>query len=133
MKYLLTYNAIIHRCNSKKSQSYKNYWGRWIKCEWNSVEEFYKDMWWSDNSLLEIDRIDNNGNYCKENCRWVTPKENCNNKRNTLYYKWEPLSLVCERLNLNRDSIQSRLHRWWNIVAAVEIPIKSQKWKKYKI
>ena len=40
--------------------------------EWSIINGFRSD--------LEIDRIDNNGNYCPENCRWITHKENCNNK-----------------------------------------------------
>jgi hypothetical protein len=126
----MCWRALKHRCDNNKSQSYINYWGRGIKCEWNSFDEFYNDMFPSWKKWLELDRIDNNWNYCKANCRWATSKENNNNRRNTIYYKWESLSLVCERLNLNKSSINSRLFKWWNINDAIEIPINFKKWNK---
>ena len=80
------YRQIKHRCSSKY---YKEYCWRWIKCLWNSFEEFKNDMyesylehikehWEKDTS---IDRIDVNGNYCKDNCRWATFEEQANNKQ----------------------------------------------------
>lgn len=80
------------RCNNKKNNRYNNYWGRGIKFLWNSFEEFYKDMWESyDIHVSEfgeknttIDRIDTNWNYCKDNCRRATMKEQQNNRSNNL-------------------------------------------------
>ena len=74
------------RCSNIKNISYKNYWGRWItySSDWNYFKLFYKDMINTYREWLEIDRIDNNWNYCKENCRWVTHKENNNNRRNNI-------------------------------------------------
>lgn len=79
------YRWMRSRCENIKVKDYKYYWGRAIKCEWKKFEEFYEDMkkWYKDN--LTIDRIDNNWNYCKNNCRWATMKEQAQNKRNTLY------------------------------------------------
>lgn len=82
---------ILGRCNSPKNASYKRYWARWISCLRNSFQEFYDDMideyiehwnkYWFDRKWTQLDRIDNNWHYCKENCRWVTAKENVNNRR----------------------------------------------------
>jgi hypothetical protein len=85
------------RCTNKKVATYKHYWERWITydAKRETFEWFYQDMkeWYSDN--LEIDRIDNNWNYSKENCRWVTHKENMQNYRkcNYITYKWKTLNL----------------------------------------
>jgi len=76
---------IRQRCNNSKSDSYKNYWWRWIKCLWKNFEEFYEDMkeWYSDE--LSIDRINNNWNYCKENCRRATARQQANNRRKSIH------------------------------------------------
>jgi hypothetical protein len=120
------YNNIKKRCNDKSSVRYKDYWWRWIKCEWNSFEEFYKDMSEGYKKWLQIDRIDNNWNYSKVNCRWTTNKENQRNKRNNILYKWKCLAYWCELFNLDYYYIKSRIRSWWSIENSLNIP----KWHK---
>jgi hypothetical protein len=74
---------IKQRCLNKNNKSYKNYGGRGIKvCDrWLNFESFWEDMKDGYKDNLTIDRIDNDGNYCKENCRWITHKEQQKNKR----------------------------------------------------
>lgn len=78
-----SWSCMKNRCLNKKHDKYHRYGGRGISIcnEWMDIINFYE---WSINNGwsngLEIDRINNNGNYEPNNCRWITHKENCNNK-----------------------------------------------------
>lgn len=109
------FSWIKSRCNNPKNKSYKNYWWRWIKCEWKNFWDFLRDMWEMYKEWLQIDRIDVNWNYCKENCRWVTNKENCNNRRNSIKYMWLSIEELWKILWLGYSCLYSRYKRHNNL------------------
>jgi len=117
---------IINRCENNKNIWYKNYGWRWIKCEWSNFEEFYRDMWYSYQEWLTIERIDNNWNYCSYNCCWATHKEQANNKRNNLNItvngKTQNLTQWCRELNLKYNTIHTRINKYgWSYKKALEL------------
>lgn len=111
-KIYKVFSGINSRCYNKNDNRYTSYWWRWIQCEWDSFEEFYIDMWDSYEEWLEIDRIDVNWNYCKNNCRWVTPLQNSRNKQNSIIVDWLCLSEYCQKNSLNYKRVLARINRW---------------------
>lgn len=91
------WQAMIKRCGEKNTNTYERYRGRGIvvRARWEKFENFREDMLEGYSDNLSIDRIDNDGNYCKENCRWATVEEQANNKRNNvkIVYKGVTVSL----------------------------------------
>jgi hypothetical protein len=92
------------RCSDRqKWRCNKYYFGKGIKCEWGSFEEFYNDMlpWYS--PWLSIDRIDWNLNYSKGNCRWATIEiQNSNRSSNIIVEWWVTLKKWVEN-NISKD------------------------------
>lgn len=125
------YWKIKERCYNPNHISYSRYGGRGIKMcdEWyNSYEAF--ESWSLENGFepnLQIDRIDNDGDYCPENCRWITKKENCRNRDNGkefVYHgeKYKCLSKFCEENNIDIELVNHRLNIGWTVEEAIDIP-----------
>lgn len=79
----LSWVAMKQRCLNPHHESYKDYGGRGIEIDsrWMNFDEFIFDMGKRPHGKT-LDRIDVNGNYCKENCRWATAKMQSRNRRN---------------------------------------------------
>ncbi len=125
--------GIKSRCYDKQSRSYRKYGQRGITVcqEWCDSYESFK-AWAMANGYtdeLTLDRKDNDGNYCPENCRWATQKEQQNNRRNNrlLTYNGETLtaSQWNERLGFTRGTVSQRLNKLgWSVEKALTTPIK---------
>lgn len=113
------------RCTNPNHKAYKNYGGRGISVcsRWlESVENFWADMGSSYRRGLELDRVDNNGNYEPANCRWATVRLNTCNKRNNKYIK-TPLGemLLCEASKISGIGHTTLSYRASKNVPAAEI------------
>lgn len=119
-----TYRAMRKRCESKNDIEYPNYGGRGITvCEgWETFDGFFADMGVRPKGET-LDRLDTDGNYCKENCRWSTPKEQAMNRRNSVTLtvdgvekhitEWADISGV------RWETIKGRISHGWDIEKAI--------------
>lgn len=102
------------RTKNKKYKGAKYYSSRGVECceEWETYLNFKE--WALNNGYndeLTLDRINVNGNYCPENCRWTTRKEQNRNKRNTLKYNGVPIAQLCEDFNIKYATLMQRVYR----------------------
>lgn len=113
------WHSMIQRCSNPEHVEWKRYGARGISvCErWLDFENFYADM--GDPPVgLSLDRKDNNGNYCKENCKWSTKNEQQRNRRDTRFVTFQgetkPIAAWAEQFGKKRKVVYSRIfcHGW---------------------
>ena len=112
---------INYRCNTSTSKDYKSYGAKGIRVVWSTYEQFKKDMGkqhdklFAINPRISLDRIDTNGNYSKENCRWTDSKTQMNNRNFCVYItyqeKKQTVSQWAEELGIKRFTIYARIRR----------------------
>lgn len=85
-----SWESMKQRCNNPKNKHFKNYGGRGIKvCEdWNSFDKFLLDIGNKPGKQYSLDRLDVNGNYCKENCQWSNRYTQDRNRRISVYLEY---------------------------------------------
>lgn len=110
------WTGMLTRCRNKNDPGFRNYGARGISvCErWEDFANFLADMGERPTGL-SLDRIDVDGPYSPENCRWATTKEQMRNRRDNTHLlingTLEVLADVAERTGLHRSTITSRLRK----------------------
>ena len=117
-----SYKGMMDRCYNKNVSNYHLYGGRGITVcdEWKNIEEFEKWLKGTDyRKGLTLERIDVNGNYSPQNCRWATKKEQANNRRNTKYLTYNgmthTISEWADITGINRSTLNNRVYRGWDV------------------
>ncbi len=123
------------RCYKSNTISYKNYGGRGIQvCDkWIDKDRgffnFYNDLGKRPSLGYSLERIDVNGNYCPENCKWATRKEQSRNKRNSILItyndKTQCLKDWSKETGIHYNTVFYRLFRGWPISKVFTHPIQS--------
>lgn len=126
------WDAMKQRCLNQKNNNYHRYGARGIMVceEWrNNFKAFYD--WAMGNGYtddLTIDRIDNDGNYCPENCRWATLHEQNRNRRTsrmiTFNGKTQCMLDWAKELEIKPITMVARFRRGWSVERAFNTPIK---------
>jgi hypothetical protein len=124
------WRSMLDRCQNPNSAAWSNYGGRGIKvCDrWQSFEAFFADTGVPAPGLT-LDRIDNDGPYSPENCRWATRAEQRANQSTCHYVEYQGerrlLRHWAELKGLSEKTLLGRMRRGWTLEAAMETPINS--------
>lgn len=127
------WQAMKQRCNNKNNESYANYGGRGISYDkrWDDFEAFLFDMGRRPSPNLTLERVDNDGNYCKSNCVWDTRKAQARNFRHNKILEYNGfrkcISEWAELYGLKHDTIATRLEIGWSVEDAITMPVKQKK------
>lgn len=119
---------MVQRCNDKNSPTYARYGARGIRIIWNNFEDFLRDMQESWAPGLSIERKDNNGPYCKDNCKWATVKEQALNRRSNVFLthdgKTQTLSEWANELGIDRRTLRMRMKLGWSDDEVISTPLR---------
>lgn len=126
--------SIIGRCKYKSHTSYKWYGAKGIKVceEWKTYENFSK---WAKShgydDTLTIDRLNSDGDYEPNNCRWVDEKTQANNRKTNHYITIDGITKTlqewCEIYRIDHSTVLARIKYGWSEKQAVTTPIRGNK------
>lgn len=110
-----------YRCNNQRNKDYAYYGGRGISvCQrWDtSFTAFLQDMGSRPSRKHSIDRIDNDGNYCPENCRWATHSQQMTNRSGST-----GTTEIARQVGINPRTLRDRIKRGWSLERATSTPV----------
>ncbi len=121
------WQGMISRCSHPSNPIYKHYGARGITVcsRWLNYENFIKDMGVKPENR-SLDRIDNNGDYSPENCRWADSKQQARNKRNNHLITYNGETRCCaewsEIYGVPASKIRARINKGWDLESALKTP-----------
>ena len=135
-----SWQAMRERCLNPHHKNFNRYGGRGIcVCSrWNCFLSFLHDMGERPEGKT-LDRIDNDGNYCPENCRWATLNKQMKNRSTTRFLTFHGVTKTILEwgniLNMHPDTIKSRIRRGWDVNKTLTMPVdtRGRKRKKEKL
>ncbi len=124
-KEYFVWHGMMQRCYNEGHNAYHNYGGRGISVcpEWHTYVGFFADMGRRPSTKHSIDRIDNEGNYCPQNCRWATKAEQVSNTRRSRFVEMDgerkTLMQWVRQFGLKYGTLRGRLDRGQSLKEAL--------------
>lgn len=121
------WKSMLQRCKNPNTKNFKRYGGRGITvCDrWLIFENFYADMGARHSKTHSIERIENTGPYCKDNCKWATRTEQARNRRSNLVVIVNGVSMTLaeavEISGLKYTTVRRRIELGWDISRAIRV------------
>lgn len=120
--------GMLTRCKNPENPLYRNWAGKGVKVcqEWQSFENFHRDMGNSPSKKHSLDRINSNGDYCPENCRWADRTTQNNNRRDNIRVSWQGRTWTITELatfvGVPRKLLAQRISNGWDLEKALRTP-----------
>lgn len=113
---------MLSRCENPNVAKHKDYGARGIKvcAAWHDFRRFYADMGDPPEGMT-LERIDVDGDYCPQNCKWATSREQGSNRRSAVIVSGERMSKMeaARRLGLHPRTVYERVRKGWPLEAAL--------------
>ncbi|MBA7554705.1 hypothetical protein ES705_47336 [subsurface metagenome] len=120
---------MLDRCENPRREQYKYYGAKGIKvcASWHFFRSFYEDMGPRQSAKYQIDRIDNNGDYEPQNCRWATPTQNNRNKPNVML-SMEKARDICKKYRVEGLGLTSLGKKYGVSKHMIYLIVNNKKW-----